>query len=204
MRLGIYSNTAELQKTREWIFKPNGYEYVEGEDIVKFHLRPWTRTTQGIVDKKAKAKNIAIMDADAALKGVGVGDKKAEAYTRELADFLIAEWENVIAAGPVFYVDKKGKLPDAIIDFYEGNPTDEEIEAFVDGHPELIEFRKNDPLPCISRFKVLLFEDVQIAVDIVKAAQSFATLQVSDEAKNAERSSDGTLAPESSPNLTSA
>lgn len=204
MRLGIYTNTAELQKTRPWTYIPAGYQPEDGEAMPVFHLRPWTRTTQGIVDKKAKAKNIAIMDANEALKRVGVGDRKAEAYTRELADFLIAEWDGIVAAGPVFVTNEKGKLPQIVQDFFATEPTDDQVAEFIAQHPDLIEFNKGDALPCESRFKVFLFEDVQVAVDIVKQAQKFATVQVADEAKNAERSSDGTPAPENSQSPTSA
>jgi len=168
MKLGIYTNTAELQKTRPWVYTPKGHSYEEGEEQVIFHLRPWTRTTQAIVDKRAKAKGVTIMDADKALKGIGQGDKKAEAYTRELADFLIANWENVVFANDAAFPDDDGNM---------------------------IEYKKGEPIPCESRFKVFLFEDVEVAVEIVKAAQSFASLQINEEVKNVERSSDGVAVP---------
>lgn len=190
MKMGIYSSTAELQKTRPWTYRWPGRE--PGDDDPVFHLRPFTRTTQGIVDKRAKAKGISAMDADAALKGVGLGDKKAEQYTRELADFLIAEWENIVAAGPVFRLDENGKLPSLVQSFFATEPDDDKIDEFISQHPDLVEFTKGQALPCESRFKVFLFEDVQVAVEIVRAAQSFATVQISDETKNSERSSGGT------------
>lgn len=174
MKLGIYTDAAELQKTRPWTYTPAGHEYGENEEKVIFHLRPFTRTTQELVTKRAKAKNLVQMSAEDALKGVGVGDQKAEAYTRVLADFLIADWEGIVFASD--FVDEES-----------GN-----------------EYKKGDAIPCESRFKVFLFEDVDVAVQIVKAAQSFATLQISDESKNAGRSSGGTGARESSQSQTSA
>lgn len=161
MKLGIYADREDLQKTREWIYTPKGYVYEEDEARVSLMLRPFTRTTQATVDKRARSKNLAIMDADEALRGVGSGDKRAEAYTRELADFLIADWTGVVFANDHF---------------------DSETQT---------QFSKGDPIPCTSRYKILLFEDVNVAVEIVTAAQGFATIQISEEAKNSGRSSDG-------------
>lgn len=101
MKLGVFTDTAELQEARERVFTPDGYVYEPDEPQIKFGIRPWTRTTQELVNKRAKAKNIAIMDADEALKRVGSGDKRAEAYVRELADFLIKWWENVVYGADV-------------------------------------------------------------------------------------------------------
>lgn len=177
MELGIYTSTAELQRTRPWVYTPKGYVYEDEEPQVVFHLRPWTRSSQAIVDKRAKAKGIKSMDADKALKGIGSGDKQSEAYTREMADFLIVNWENVVFANDCVFPDDDGNL---------------------------IEYKKGDPMPCESRFKVFLFEDVNVAVEIVKAAQSFASDQITGETKNSVRSSGGTAVPESLPSQTSA
>jgi hypothetical protein len=170
MQLGVYTNTEELQKTRPWTYVPKGYEPEPGEPMPTLHLRPWTRTTQGVVEKRAKARGVTPMDIDDALKGVGTKDPKAEAYVRELADFLIADWTNV---------------------------------AYGTDIPEM-GIKKGDALPCVSENKVFLFEDLQVAVDIIDAARSFATVQIKSEAKNAERSSGGAESRENSQNRTSA
>lgn len=170
MQLGIYTTTEELQKTRPWTYVPRGYEPDPGETMPVLHLRPWTRTTQSIVEKRAKARGITVMSIDEALKGVGEKDQKSEAYVRELADFLIEDWQNVVYGADV---------------------------------PEL-NVKKGTPLPCTSTHKVFLFESVQVAVDVIEAARSFANIQIRDETKNAERSSDGTPVRENSQNLTSA
>lgn len=168
MKFGIYTDRDELQKTRPWVYTPKGYAYEENEDKVIMHLRPWTRTTQAIVDKRARTKNIAIMDADEMLKGIGSGDKKGEAYVRELADYLISDWEGVVFAN----------------DHY-----DPETEAH---------YKKGDPIPCESKYKVMLFEDVTVTLEIIEAARGFASEQISEEQKNSERSSAGSPVPENS------
>lgn len=155
--LGIYTDAAELQKTRPWQYTRPGEEPTEHDAIL--HLRPFTRTTQGIVERKAKAKGIEVMDADAALAGIGQGDKKAEAFMRVLFDFLIAEWENVVTNN-----------------------------AFFDGERH---FDVGAPLPCELRFKVMLIEDMDLAVRLINQAKAMATLQVGDETKNSVRSSGG-------------
>lgn len=167
MRLGIRTNAESiLKETHPWVYAPKGYEYGPDEEKVIFHLRAWTRTAQQIVEKRAKQKNLAIMDADEALKKVGGGDKRAEAYLRELADYLIADWENIVFA--------------------------EDTTLTIDG--EVQSFKAGDQMPCVQQLKVFVFEDVQVAVDVVEAARGLASVQMADEAKNEGRSSAGSLA----------
>jgi hypothetical protein len=172
MKLGIFTSNEDLQRTRPWIYPPS----VEDEEKVIFHLRPWTRSSLAIVEKRAKAKNIAVMDADQVLWGIGGNDKdrRNEAYLRELANYLIADWEGITFAN-----------------------------EFVD--PDTgTEYKVGDPMPCDYRMKVFLFENSQLAVDIVSAAQKFATIEITDDAKNSERSFAGEDARKNSPNRVSA
>lgn len=106
MQLGVITDPEKLHATRPWTYTPAGYEYGPDEPRVVFHLRPWTRSTQAIVEKRLKARHQGIT-MDAALKKLGTGDKKAEAYTRELADFLIVDWENVVYADDAPEADAK-------------------------------------------------------------------------------------------------
>lgn len=164
MKFGVPVGREEIQKAREWKYIPKDYTPEPDEEMPTFWIKPWTRTLQGLVDKRARAMNIAIMDANEALKGVGTGDKKAEAYVRVLADTLIVDWKNVV---------------------FTNDFTDPETGE---------SYKTNDPLPCEAKFKVFVFENTDFVVSVLDAAKSFASSQIEDEAKNSARSSVGEVA----------
>lgn len=167
MKLGIMTSANELQKVHAVPYEPEGYVFEENEPRVIFHLRPWTRTTQSIVEKRAKGKGMAVPSDGNPLKGIGSGDKKAEAFTRELAMYLVADWEGVV---------------------YGSDMQDDEGNIVA---------RKGDPLPCEDANKVFLFEDIAVAVWVVEQAQKLVSQQLRDEVGNSESSSDGAAAQKS-------
>ncbi len=91
MKLGVHTDMEALQvPVKCHLDLP---ELNDGTDEkVYLWIRPWTRTAQAIVAKKAKLKGEI---SDEELRAAGTGDLDSERYTRSLANFLLTDWENV-------------------------------------------------------------------------------------------------------------
>jgi hypothetical protein len=76
---------------------PEYPEFDDGSGVyVRLKIRPWTRTTQSIVEKKAK-HGAGIAEGESIIPD-GTGDRKSEKFTQSLADYLLDDWENVVDA----------------------------------------------------------------------------------------------------------